>query len=325
MADVVVVGSYVQDHIWRLDQFPLPGETRRATAFYTGPGGKGFNQAVACLRQGVSCAFIGALGDDALGGVARRFAADEHLPCRWEIHAHRSTATSGIFVDRDGAPMNVVQLDANEALTPDFIHAQQDWFAGAKLLLLQLENGIGATRAALQAATRHGALRLMNPAPVRAEFDAGLLALCDLVTPNETEFAQLLAQIAGVRIEAAGLAACDDAQLHALARRLGTSTVVLTLGARGCLVSHVDDGNLRGDAAAYYRLAPERVQAIDATGAGDAFSGALAAAIVLGEGRPFREAVQHANRVAALSTERVGTAPVMPRADDVRMRFGNER
>jgi ribokinase len=324
MVDVIVVGSYVQDHIWRLDQFPQPGETRRATAFYTGPGGKGFNQAVACLRQGVSCAFIGALGDDALGQVARRFAADEGLPCRWEMHAHRSTATSGIFVDRDGAPMNVVQLDANEALTPGFIDAQQDWFAGAKLLLLQLENGIAATRAALQAATRHGALRLMNPAPVHADFDAGLLALCDLITPNETEFAQLLAQIAGVRVEAAGLAACDDAQLHALARRLGAATVVLTLGARGCLVSHADDVR-RGDAAAYYRLAPERVEAIDATGAGDAFSGALAAAIVRGQGRPFREAVQHANRVAALSTERVGTAPVMPRADEVRIRFGAER
>ncbi|MFC4819028.1 ribokinase [Dokdonella ginsengisoli] len=321
MADVVVVGSYVQDHIWRLDRFPQPGETRRAAAFHTGPGGKGFNQAVACLRQGVASAFIGALGDDALGAVAQRFAADEQLPCRWQIHAERSTATSGIFVDRDGAPMNVVQLDANEALTPDFVHAQEDLFAGAKLLLLQLENDIAATRAALQAATRHGLLRLMNPAPVRAEFDADLLALCDLITPNETEFAQLLAQIAGVHVEAGSLASCDDAQLHALARRLGALTVVLTLGARGCFVSHAD-GERRGDTAVCYRLAPERVEAIDATGAGDAFSGALAAAIVRGQGRPFRAAVQHANRVAALSTERAGTAPVMPRYEDVERRFG---
>jgi ribokinase len=322
MADVVVVGSYVQDHIWRLDRFPQPGETRRAAAFHTGPGGKGFNQAVACLRQGVSAVFIGALGDDALGAVAQRFAADEPLPCCWQIHAERSTATSGIFVDRDGAPMNVVQLDANEALTPDFVRAQEDLFAGAKLLLLQLENDIAATRAALQAATRHGLLRLMNPAPVRAEFDADLLALCDLITPNETEFAQLLAQIAGVRVEAGSLAACDDAHLHALARRLGGVTVVLTLGARGCFVSHAD-GECRGDAVACYRLAPERVEAIDATGAGDAFSGALAAAIVRGEGRPLRTAVQHANRVAALSTERVGTAPAMPRYEDVERRFGS--
>lgn len=322
MADVVVVGSYVQDHIWRLDRFPQPGETRRAAAFHTGPGGKGFNQAVACLRQGVSSAFIGALGDDALGAVARRFAADEQLPCRWEIHAHRSTATSGIFVDRDGAPMNVVQLDANEALTPGFVTAQEDLFAGARLLLLQLENGIAATRTALQLATRHGLLRLMNPAPVRAEFDAALLALCDLITPNETEFAQLLALLADVRVEADALAACSDAELHALARRLGAVTVVLTLGARGCFVSHAAEDR-RGDAVVHYRLAPERVDAIDATGAGDAFSGALAAAIVRGEGRPLRAAVQHANRVAALSTERAGTAPAMPRFDEVERRFGS--
>lgn len=324
MADVIVVGSFVQDHIWRLDRFPQPGETRRADAFYSGPGGKGFNQAIACARQGVPSAFIGALGDDALGAAAQRFAAAERLPCRWQVHADRATATSGIFVDRHGAPMNVVQLDANEALEPAFIVAQGDLFAAARLLLLQLENGIEATRAALELAKRHGLLRLLNPAPVRAEADASLLALCDLVTPNETEFALLLEQLAGIRVAADELARRSEGDLHALARRLGVPSVVLTLGAQGCFVSHAD-GERRGDEAACYRLAPERVEAVDATGAGDAFSGALAAAIVRFAGQPFRAAVRHANRVAALSTERVGTAPVMPRHDEVAARFADAR
>lgn len=319
-ADVLVVGAFVQDHIWRLDRFPQPGETRRATAFYSGPGGKGFNQAVACARQGVACAFVGALGDDDLGVAARRFAEAEGLPCRWEVHAERATATSGIYVDGDGAPMNVVQLDANEALTPDFVSGQEDLFAGASVLLTQLENDLATTRRALELATRHRLLRLMNPAPVHPGFDAAMLAQCDLITPNETEFAQLLDRILGVRAHAVDLASIDAPGLHALARRLGVPTVVLTLGAHGCFVSHAP-GDLRGDADPCYRIAPERVDAIDATGAGDAFSGALAAAIVRGEGRPFREAVRHANRVAALATERVGTAPVMPRQDEVTARF----
>lgn len=324
--DVVVVGSFVQDHIWRLDRFPQPGETRRAAAFYSGPGGKGFNQAVACARQGVATAFVGALGDDALGAAAQHFAANERLPCRWQIRADRATATSGIFVDRDGAPMNVVQLDANEALTPDFVAAQADLFAAASVLLLQLENDVATTRRALDLAAQHGLLRVLNPAPVRAEADATLLGRCDLITPNESEFALLLEQAAGVRVEAEGLAHRGDAELHALARRLDVPTVVLTLGAQGCFVSHGDAGrphtNRRADDLAYYRLAPERANTIDATGAGDAFSGALAAAIVRHAAQSFRLVVRHANRVAALSTERVGTAPVMPREDEVQARFG---
>lgn len=317
---VVVVGAFVQDHIWRLDRHPQPGETRRATAFHSGPGGKGFNQAVACARQEVACAFVGALGDDALGAAARRFADGEGLPCRWEIHADRATATSGIFVDGDGMPMNVVQLDANEALTPAFVIAQDDLFAGASMLLTQLENDPATTRAALDLAAHHGLLRMVNPAPVHAAFGATMLAQCDLLTPNETEFAQLLRQVAGIDVAADSLAAMADVDLHALARRLGVPTVVLTLGARGVFASHARAG-LHGDTDAHYRIAPERVDAIDATGAGDAFSGALAAAIAQLGDRPLHDAVRHANRVAALSTERVGTAPVMPRRDEVLARF----
>lgn len=319
--DVVVVGAFVQDHIWRLDRHPQPGETRRAAAFYSGPGGKGFNQAVACARQGVSCAFIGALGDDALGASARQFAQEEGLPCRWQLHADRATATSGIFVDAVGAPMNVVQLDANEALTPAFVAAQEDLFRNARVLLTQLENDLDTTRAALDLARRCGLVRLVNPAPMHARFDAAMLACCDLLTPNETEFAQLLWQVAAIGIEADALATMSDAELHALARRLPVPTVVLTLGAHGSFVSHAQPG-LHGDSGTHCRIAPERVATIDATGAGDAFSGAFAAAMVSMAGRPLREAVRHANRVAALSTERVGTAPVMPRADEVQRRFG---
>lgn len=320
--EVVIVGSFVQDHAWLTDRFPQTGETRRALGFNTGPGGKGFNQAVACARQGVASAFVGAIGDDHLGAIARRFGEDEGLPCRWQVRADVPTAASSIVVDASGSNLIVVNLAANEHLDPAFIEAQSDLFAGAKALLLQLENNLDAIRAALALGTRHHLLRVLNPAPVHPDLDAGLLAQCDLATPNETEFALLLERLHGERVDAATLAQREDADLHALARRLGVASVVITLGAQGCFVSHVDDAR-RGDAAAYYRIAPERVAAVDSTGAGDAFSGSLVAAMRRFAGRPFRDAVEHANRCAAMSTETVGTAPAMPRFDEVIARFAS--
>ncbi|MEO7062342.1 MAG: ribokinase [Dokdonella sp.] len=319
--DVIIVGSYVQDHAWLTDRFPQVGETRRALGFNTGPGGKGFNQAVACARQGVATVFIGAIGNDHLGAIAQQFANDEKLPCRWQVRSDVPTAASSIVVDRTGSNLIVVNLAANEHLDPAFVQAQADAFAQAKIVLLQLENNLDAVAAALDLGRRHGLLRVLNPAPVHADLDAPLLAQCDLITPNETEFALLLERIAGQRIDAATLAARDDDDLHALARQLDVTTVVITLGAQGCFVSHAA-GALRGDSQAFYRIAAERVNAVDSTGAGDAFSGVLVAALLRLGDCPFRDVVVHANRAAAMSTETVGTAPAMPRFEDVQRRFG---
>lgn len=319
-AQVIIVGSYVQDHAWLTDRFPQVGETRRALGFNTGPGGKGFNQAVACARQGVATLFIGAIGDDYLGAIAQKFAKDEQLPCRWQVCRDVPTAASSIVVDDTGSNLIVVNLAANEHLDPAFVEAQVDSFAGAKVLLLQLENNLDAVAAALALGAHHGVLRVLNPAPVHPQLDATLLAQCDLITPNETEFALLLERIVDVHVDAATLASRDDADLHALARNLDVETVVITLGAHGCFVSH-GEKNRRGDSEAFYRIAPERVKAIDSTGAGDAFSGTLVAALLRFAGRSFREAVVHANRAAAMSTEIVGTAPAMARFEQVIARF----
>jgi ribokinase len=321
-ADVIVVGSFVQDHAWLTDRFPETGETRRALGFNTGPGGKGFNQAVACLRQGIATLFIGAIGDDHLGAIAQRFGEDENLPCRWQIRSDVPTAASSIVVDRTGSNLIVVNLAANEHLDPDFVRAQSTAFADAKLLLLQLENNLDAIRAALELGTQHELVRMLNPAPVHPDLDASLLAQCDLITPNETEFVLLLERVASERISAATLAQRADSDLHELARKLGVGTVVITLGANGCFVSHGERSDRRRDKHAFYRIAAERVAAIDSTGAGDAFSGTLAAVLLRFGDRPFRDAVVHANRAAAMSTEIVGTAPAMPTFEAVIERFG---
>lgn len=325
-AQVLVVGSYVQDHCWTCDTFPVTGETRIGE-FSTGPGGKGYNQAVACHRQGVPTLFLGAIGRDALGDTARRFSDGIGLAVDFEECTDSFTAASSILVDARGDNRIVVALGANARLSGDFVRARRGHFRDARVVVTQLENRIEATRAALELARESGATALLNPAPRNPEAPAVLIRLADLVTPNETEFAWLLEHLAGdAHAARRGLEAATlpDDELGALCARLDLPSVVITLGAAGAFVAHRDDDARARwrDATRWYRIGPERVAAIDTTGAGDAFSGGLAAALVFGEGRPLREAVVHAGRVAALSTEVRGTAPAMPTREAVAARFG---
>jgi len=320
---VVVVGSYVQDHAWFCDTFPQRGETRIATGFNTGPGGKGFNQAIACHRQGVDTTFIGAIGDDMMGDCARQFAQAESLDARWQVINEAPTAASSIVVDARGENRIVVSLGANQWLDPSFVQRECKSSRSVRVMLCQLENDLDAISAAVDAADACGALRMLNPAPMHPGLDAVLLHRIDILTPNETEFAMLLRHCEHAEVDADALAGLDDATLHALVRRLELRTAVITLGAHGCFVSHAQDRH--GDAKPFYRIAPENVRAIDTTGAGDAFSGALAAALLLYEGEPFAKAVRHANRAAALSTETIGTAPAMPTFAQTTTRFDGGR
>ncbi|TCO43189.1 ribokinase [Dokdonella fugitiva] len=318
----LVVGSYNHDYAWRVERAPQAGQTLRGDAFRTAPGGKGFNQAVACARQGVPTAFIAAIGADAAGDGARRLAADEGIDAHWQTCTDAATGSACIVVEAHGQNRIIVALGANERLDPAFLREREALFAAAGVLLVQLENGVEATCAALDLAQAHGVLRVLNPAPVHDALDGTLLARCDLVTPNESEFALMLARTGGARIDADTLAGRDDAELHRLARGLGVPSVIVTLGAHGCFVSH-EDARRHADARPYYRVAAEHADVVDTTGAGDAFSGALVAALLRGRGRPLRDAVVHANRCAALSTEHRGAAEAMPRAADVERRFGS--
>ncbi len=321
--DVLVIGSYVQDHCWQTERAPERGETCLGR-FSTGPGGKGFNQAVAAHRQGVETCFLGAIGDDALGVVARRFAEDDKLAAEWIVRRDAATAASSIVVDARGDNRIVVALGANEKLGVPEIRANEALIARAKVLLMQLETDLAGVDAALALARSRGVTTVLNTAPLHPKLDPATLRHADIVTPNETEFALLIEKLGGdeaARRDARAAATIDERRLHELCRSTGVPTVVITLGGHGCFVSHAD-GNRHGDAASCYRIAPERVKAVDTTGAGDAFSGGLVAGLVMFADRPFRDAVVHANRIAAMSTEIVGTAPAMPTRAEVTARFG---
>ncbi len=316
---VVVVGSFNVDHVWTVASLPRPGETLSGH-YHTGPGGKGFNQATAAARAGADTSFVCALGDDLGGQLARALAAADGIHLR-DLPCEAPTGTAGIYVDGDGRNSIVIGPGANAELSVEFVGQHAGTFGAAAVVLAQLESPVPAVEAAFALARRSGALALLNPAPADAVAPASLLALADVITPNETEFCAQLVRHLGERLSADQLPGLDDDTLHSGCRRLlPHGSVVITLGAAGCFVSHAE-GALRGDARACYRVPAAAVKAVDTTGAGDAFNGALAASLAARPDASFADHVHYAVRYAGLSTERAGAAVAMPRDADVRARF----
>lgn len=319
MSSVVVIGSFNVDHVWSCPALPRSGETLHGT-YATGPGGKGFNQAVAAARAGAGTSFACALGDDVGGQLARALAVAEGIDLR-DARSDLPTGTAGIFVDAQGRNSIVIGAGANATLAPGFVEQQRSAIERASVLLVQLESPAEAIAHALRLARAHGVLTVLNPAPANAAPGPDMLALADLLTPNETEFSALVQAHLGERIDPDEVARMDDAGLHALCRRLlPDGSVILTLGADGVFVSHLDT-NRRGDGHHWYRIAGESVHAVDTTGAGDAFNGALAASLANAPQSAFAVHVVFANRYAALSTEAAGAATAMPLLASVHARF----
>lgn len=317
-ARVVVVGSFNVDHVWTATRLPSTGETLHGT-YASGPGGKGFNQAVAATRAGAQTTFMCALGEDAGGQLARALATAEGIDLR-DQRSDQPTGTAGIYVDAQGRNSIVIGAGANASLSTAFVDGERDAIASAAVVLAQLECPIDAVCRVLQRARDARRLAMLNPAPANAVTTRELLAAADLLTPNETEFAGLLARHHVEHVDASQIAAMDDMQLHGLCRQLlPHGSVIVTLGEEGVFVSHADS-NRRGDGTACYRVAAECVDAVDTTGAGDAFNGALAACVANNTGT-FLECVRFANRFAALSVERKGAALSMPQLGEVQQRF----
>lgn len=310
MARVAVIGSFNVDHVWRVPTLPQAGTTLSGE-YATGPGGKGFNQAIAARRAGAVTSFACALGDDLGAQLARVLCTAEGIDLR-DMVAAVPTGTAGIYVDSQGRNTIVIGAGANAALQPEFVDEALASLQQGDVLVAQLESPLDAVARALDAGRSAGATTVLNPAPANVAVDRTMLDRADILTPNETEFVALLGRHVGDRIEADAVCGIDQQRLHALCRDLSNATVVVTLGSSGCFVSHAES-NLRGDATACYRVPAETVRAVDTTGAGDAFNGALAASLALKPERSFGEHVRFAVRYASRSTELYGAALAMPR------------
>ena len=321
MGKVVVVGSFNVDHAWHCETLPAVGATLIGS-YASGPGGKGFNQAIAASRAGARTIFLCSLGEDAGGAAARALATADDIDLR-DLVSDQPTGTAGIYVDARGRNSIVIGPGANASLTAGFVRSQAEAIAACGVVLAQLESPIDSIIAAFAMARGQGIATLLNPAPANATTSNELLALADLITPNETEFTAMVARHIGAKIEADDVAISDGASLHTLCRELlAHGSVVVTLGSAGVFVSHPEE-TLRGDGRPYYRMAAEAADAIDTTGAGDAFNGALAASLADDRELPFAQHVRFANRYAALSTERAGAALAMPRLAELRARFAD--
>ena len=309
---VIVVGSVNVDLIAVVDRLPAPGETVTGAAFAQHHGGKGGNQAVAAARLGARVAFVGAVGGDAFGSAARAALLAEGIDCaELSTLPDLATGVALILVDAGGENVIAVASGANAAVTPTSVTAALARLrpGPTDVVLVGTEIPLDAAGAALAAGRAAGATTLLNPAPATG-IDAGLLAAADVVTPNRTEVRQL----ADATAARPGHARASD-ETEAWARALlevGAEgpivgrAVVVTLGAAGAPVLLRASGSVVAtDVAAH------RVDAVDTTGAGDTFSGALA--VALAGGRDLVDGVRWACAAAALATTRVGAREGMPR------------
>ena len=302
---IAVVGSFVQDLTWRCEDFPRPGETVIGT-FVTGPGGKGSNQAVASGRAGASTVFIGAVGGDVFAEGAKRFYESEGIGARFIAKPAHATGTAAIVVNTAGENEIIVALGANEHLQPGDV--ETGLVRNAKVVVCQHETNLAVNAHVFRLARRSRVATVLNPAPMRPDFNPSILRTTDILIPNESEFVALAGKLRGraarVDLGTSTLREKDARTLHRMCRAFGVPTVIITLGRRGCFVS-LADGT--------HTIIPGHVglKIVDTTGAGDAFVGGFAAGLLESRGDAIA-AARHGNAVAALSVTKFGTAPSMP-------------
>jgi ribokinase len=255
--EIVVVGSYNRDVALYVDRLPAPGETVLGKGRLESPGGKGSNQAIQAARAGAATAMIAAIGEDGAGDEAMALWAAEGIDTSGVARlADAGTGMAAILVDASGENLIVVDSGANARLAPAHVGAAGGLIGAAKLTLAQLETPVAATLRAFEIGRAAGAATLLNAAPAPVALDPALLTLTDILVVNEGE--------------GMALSGHDHASAigEALLARVGQA-VVVTLGARGAMLFE----HRRPPLAS----APPAVQAIDTTGAGDAFVGAFAA------------------------------------------------
>lgn len=296
---ITVFGSSVVDLMSRAPHLPAPAETVKGSFFMQSPGGKGFNQAIAARKAGGDVAMITKLGRDSLAQIPLRAMREADLSEEYLFFSDSvPTGTALIMVDETtGQNAIVIVPGACSTITEDDIAAVSEQIRHSEYLLLQLEVNQDANERAAELAKKSGVKVIVNTAPYQPVSDDFLRGVY-LVTPNEVEAEELT-----------GIAVTDKESADRAAQTLfakGVQNVLITLGARGVYLN-------TGDASEI--LPAYRVNAVDTTGAGDAFNGGLLAA--LAEGKSLRDAARFANALAALSVQRLGTTASMPLRSEI--------
>ena len=294
MSDISVLGIFVADISFSGPKIPSVGETILGNKYNVGPGGKGCNQAVAIARLGAKVNFISKIGKDSYGELALETLKKNNINTESVIQDEKlQTGVAGILVDKNSGKnaINVI-VGAPSTLKINEINKHINIIKSSKIFLTQLEVPKDVTLHCLKTAKENGCLTILNPAPA-LEITKEFYSNIDYFTPNETE-AEFYTGIKITNEKEAKQAA--DKLIN-----LGIKKVIITLGEKGLFYS---DGNEE------IYLTANSVKAIDTTGAGDAFNGGLAFGLL--KEKPIKECLRLANKVAGLSTTKLGAGDAMP-------------
>lgn len=294
---IVVIGSSNTDMTIKGDKLPAPGETVAGGIFYMGPGGKGANQAVAASRLGGDVTLVCKVGRDLFGDNAIKGYEREGIDTSRILRSGEASGTALILVDANGENCISVASGANGDLTEADVDSVADVLRRADYVLLQLEIPIPSVLRAAKIAHEAGAVVLLNPAPATA-LPEELFRYVDIFIPNETE----LSAFSGVQIEST-----DDAVRAAAAMAgKGVGRVIVTLGSKGSLITDGTGGTF---------VPAKKVQAVDATAAGDTYCGALC--VALSEGKSMEDAARFATAASAITVQRVGAQNSIPHRSEL--------
>lgn len=298
-ANVVVAGSLNMDLVTRTERLPRPGETVFGQSFATVHGGKGANQAVAASRLGARVAMLGCVGADAYGVQLRDGLQADRIDCQ-AVRTVPGSASGVALITVDAHSQNtiVVVPGANGCLEPEDIRGFDHVLQGADVLVCQLEVPMDTVGYMLARGRELGKVVILNPAPVSGPLPGHWYGAIDYLIPNESE-ASALSGVAVDSLESAGRAARRLLEL-------GAGKVIVTLGAQGALFV---------SARRVMHFAAPKVEAVDATAAGDTFVGGFSAA--LAAGMEEDDAIRFAQVAAALSVTRAGAQPSIPLLRDV--------
>ena len=298
--DVAILGSINLDNVFRCQFFPKPGETIISKEFYSGPGGKGLNQAVAAVRNSVSTIMLGAIGSDANGTYLLNFLKDENINTSGVvIDENKSTGIAHIIIDDNAENSIIVASGANETIFEVTAAIQF-----TKIIIAQLETPIEVIKTAFKMAQESGLVRILNCAPVNHKA-IEIFDLCDILILNQHElssFSGIIPVYNDNKVE-------NYEEIVQAARKIlinEEQTIVVTLGGDGVLV--VDKQN-------YKFIKARQVKPIDTAGAGDCFCGTLAAQIA--KGHDVITAAKIANVAASIQVTRKGAAVAMPNQEEI--------
>jgi ribokinase len=287
---VTVVGSFAVGMTLCTQRMPVFGETLVGSRFDMGPGGKGSNQAVAAARLGAESHFVGIIGADPLGKIARALYEEEGVRTDHLIETNeKATGVGFIIVNPEGGNGIILDMGANELIDGPFVRKAEAVIARSNVVLSVLEIPIEGAAEAMAIGRRHGIKTILNPAPA-TPLPEEMLRVIDLITPNETELRILM-----------GLAPDDAAPTRELALELQKKFGIAVIVTRG------ESGMVLVDAQGISEFGSIPVKVVDTTGAGDAFTAGLA--VSLAEGRDLASAIKFAGCNGALACTKYGVIP----------------